>query len=151
MTAECPYALQWDAPIPPKNCPFPWGNLDLHLVNGSLGPPESSTQTASWSVQTFLHGSLLWQTDKHTMLLGSVTTGCIYMYVVLRCGLTILQTFSNHNWIGSTDNDSSVTATRSSVIAQPLQDALSRSKCCQLLQSNNSNNCFTASFRVNLC
>ena len=25
MTAECPYTLQWDAPFPPQNCPFPWG------------------------------------------------------------------------------------------------------------------------------
>jgi len=24
-TVECPYALQWDAHSPPKNCPFPWG------------------------------------------------------------------------------------------------------------------------------
>ena len=23
VTAECPYALQWDALIPPQNCPFP--------------------------------------------------------------------------------------------------------------------------------
>ena len=21
---QCPYTLQWDAPFPPKNCPFPW-------------------------------------------------------------------------------------------------------------------------------
>jgi len=31
---------------PLKNCPFSWGELDAHLIHGSLGPPESSTQTA---------------------------------------------------------------------------------------------------------
>jgi len=30
-----------------------------HLIHGSLGPPESSTQTASPSVQPFFQGSLL--------------------------------------------------------------------------------------------
>jgi len=29
-----------------------------------FGPPESKSQTASRSVQPFLHGSLLWQTDR---------------------------------------------------------------------------------------
>jgi len=37
--------------------------MDAHLTHSSLGPPESSTQTASRSVQLFLQGSLLWQTD----------------------------------------------------------------------------------------
>jgi len=53
VIAECPYTLQWDAPFRPQNCSFPWGNLDPHLIRGSLGPPESSTQMASWSVQPF--------------------------------------------------------------------------------------------------
>jgi len=30
------------------------GDLNPHLIHGSLGPPESSTQTASRSVQSFL-------------------------------------------------------------------------------------------------
>jgi len=30
----------------------------LYLICGSLGPPESSTQTASQSLQPFLQGSL---------------------------------------------------------------------------------------------
>jgi len=47
MTADCLHILQWDAPFPPPNCPFPWGNLNPHLIHGSLGPPKSSTQTAS--------------------------------------------------------------------------------------------------------
>jgi len=70
MSAECPYTLQWAIPpLPPQNCPFPWGNLDPHLIHGFLGLPESSTQTASWSVHPFLQGSLVWQTDRQTMLL----------------------------------------------------------------------------------
>jgi len=36
--------------LSPKNCPFAWGDLDPHLVNGYLDPPESTTQTASQSV-----------------------------------------------------------------------------------------------------
>jgi len=41
-------------------------DLDPHLTHGSLGPPESTTQTASRSVQPFLQGSRLWQTDRQT-------------------------------------------------------------------------------------
>jgi len=36
---------------PPQNCPFPSGDLDPYLIHGSHGPPESSTQIASRSVQ----------------------------------------------------------------------------------------------------
>jgi len=43
--------------ISPKNCPFAWGDLDPHLIHGSLGPPESKSKTASWLVQPFLHSS----------------------------------------------------------------------------------------------
>jgi len=45
------------------------GDLDAHL-HGSVGPPESSTQTASRSVQPFLQDSPVWQTDWQTTLLG---------------------------------------------------------------------------------
>jgi len=48
-----------ETPLPPQNCPFPWGNLDSHLIHGSLGPLKSSTQMASRWVQPFLQGSLL--------------------------------------------------------------------------------------------
>jgi len=38
----------------PQNCPFPW--TDLHpLIYDSLGQSEPTTQTASPSVQSFLH------------------------------------------------------------------------------------------------
>jgi len=39
--------------LSPKIAPF-HGDLNLHLTNGSLGPPKLSTQTASRSVQPFL-------------------------------------------------------------------------------------------------
>jgi len=35
LAAECPCTLQWP-PLPPQNCPFPWGDLDPHLTHGSL-------------------------------------------------------------------------------------------------------------------
>jgi len=42
----------------PSKLPLPRGS-GLHLIRGSLGPPKSSTQTASRSVQPFLQGSLV--------------------------------------------------------------------------------------------
>ena len=47
----------------------PMGDLDRRLIHGSLSPPESSTKTASRSVQLFLQGSLVWQTDRQTRYL----------------------------------------------------------------------------------
>jgi len=44
-------------PFTPQNCPF-HGDLNRHLIHGSLGPPESSTQTEPRSLQPFLQGSL---------------------------------------------------------------------------------------------
>jgi len=65
------------------------GGLGSHLIHGSSGPPESSTQTASWSIQQFLQGSLLWQTDRQTdhHATRSVTIGRIYVRsTAMRCG-----------------------------------------------------------------
>jgi len=59
------HTLQWVAHSPSK-LPLPMGDLDPHLTRGFLGPPESSTQTESWSVQPFLQSSLVWQTDRPT-------------------------------------------------------------------------------------
>ena len=42
------------------------GGSRPHLTYGSLGPPESTTQTASRSVHLFLQGSLLRPADRHT-------------------------------------------------------------------------------------
>jgi len=81
MTAQWPYTLQWDAPSSLKIVPS-HGGSGPHLIHGSLGPPDSSTQIASWSVQAFLQGSLAWQwqTDRPTdHATRSVTTGCIYV------------------------------------------------------------------------
>jgi len=53
LTAESPYTYN-GLFFPPK-LPLLMRYLESHLTRGSLGPPESSTQTASWSVQPFLH------------------------------------------------------------------------------------------------
>ena len=52
FTMGCPFP-------PPSKLPIPMGDLDPHLIHGSLGPPESSIETASQSVQPFLQGSLV--------------------------------------------------------------------------------------------
>jgi len=38
-------------PFPPSKLPLSMGRSGPHLIHGSLGPPEPSTQMASWSVQ----------------------------------------------------------------------------------------------------
>ena len=52
-------------PFLPRNCPFAWGS-GPHLIRGSLGPPESQTQTTFRSVQRCLPCSRSWQTDRQT-------------------------------------------------------------------------------------
>ena len=67
-------------PFHPQNCPFPLGIWVPHPIHGTLGPPKSSTQIASSSVQPFLQGSLVWQTDiPRDHATRSVTTGHIYI------------------------------------------------------------------------
>jgi len=61
---DCPYTLQWDAHSPLKTAPSQKGGSGLHY--GSLGPPVSSTQMAYRSVQPFLQGTLVCQTDRPT-------------------------------------------------------------------------------------
>jgi len=76
--AERPYTLQWTVPFS-QNCPFPWGS-GPQSNTWFLGPTVSFTQTASWAVQPFLQGSLLWQTDRQTdHPTRSVTIACIYV------------------------------------------------------------------------
>jgi len=43
---------------PPQNCALN-GDLDHYLIHGSLGPSESTSRTASWSVQKLLQRSWL--------------------------------------------------------------------------------------------
>ena len=47
----------------PLKLPISWGDPGPHLIHGSLGPPESTTQTASWSLQPFLYVWPLCSTD----------------------------------------------------------------------------------------
>jgi len=58
-----PHTLQWAVPFPLQNYPSTRGP-GPHLTHGSLGPPKSTPQTASRSVQPFLQGSRLSQTDR---------------------------------------------------------------------------------------
>jgi len=53
-----PYTLQREANFPFKTV-YSYRDLNPHLIRGSWGPPESSTQTASRSVQPCLQGSLI--------------------------------------------------------------------------------------------
>jgi len=67
-------------PFFPINFPLPTGDLNPHLIHGSLGPPKSSTPTASWLVRAYLQGSLVRQTDRQTdHTTRSVVTGRIYV------------------------------------------------------------------------
>ena len=66
MTAACSNTLHWDCLAPsPQCCPFPW-ECSPPSPHSSLGPPESSSQTASPWIQPFLQDSALWQTDRPT-------------------------------------------------------------------------------------
>ena len=70
LTTEYPYTSQRTAP-PTSKLPFPMGDLDPHLIYGSLGPPKFSTQMASRSVKPFFAGLTTvtdWQTDHATSL-----------------------------------------------------------------------------------
>jgi len=58
ITAERPHTLELVAVHPPSKLPLPWVYLDIHLIHDSLGPSEPKTQTASRSVQPFLHRSM---------------------------------------------------------------------------------------------
>jgi len=70
MTVEYPYTLQWDAPSPQKIAPS-HGGSGPPSNTWSLGPPKSSNQTASRSVQLFLQGWLVWQTDTQSYSVGN--------------------------------------------------------------------------------
>ena len=62
-------------PLPSK-LPISHGGSGPHLIHGSLGPPESWSQTASRSVQPFLQG---WCDRPTDHALRSVTVGGIYV------------------------------------------------------------------------
>jgi len=59
-------------PFSPQNCHFTWGDLDPCLICCSLGPPKSTSQTASGSVQLLFAGFTIVTdspTDRQTTLL----------------------------------------------------------------------------------
>ena len=62
--------MLFNGPVNSAELPLPVGDLDSHLIHGSLGPPESAPQTSSWLVQPFLHCTSIWptyrQTDRYT-------------------------------------------------------------------------------------
>jgi len=65
LLAECPHTLQWATPLSSQNWPFASGIWTPHLIHAPLGPPKSTSKTASWSVQQpFFHGWWSWQTDR---------------------------------------------------------------------------------------
>ena len=64
-TAHCSHS-HTGPPPPFSKLPVPLGDLDPHLIHGSLVQPKSSVQAASLSVQQFLQGWLLWQSDRIT-------------------------------------------------------------------------------------
>ena len=56
---QCPYTLQCMAAPSPSKLPLPVGICTpSNLIHGSFGPPESSTQRASRSVETVFAGML---------------------------------------------------------------------------------------------
>ena len=71
MTAECPVPILYNGmPLsPPQNCPFPWGDMDPHLIHGSLAHPSPQPK---WHLDRFSHfiTGLTNVTDQQTMLLG---------------------------------------------------------------------------------
>jgi len=71
---KIPIIYNGPPPLPLQNCPCAWG---IWTHRGSLDPHEFTTQMTSWSVQPFLQGSWLWQTD-HAIL--SLTVGCIEVW-----------------------------------------------------------------------
>jgi len=53
-------------PVSPSKLFLPTLASGPHVIHGSLGPPKSGTQMATWSFQPFLQGSLVWQIDRAT-------------------------------------------------------------------------------------
>ena len=61
-----PILYNWTPAFSPLKTAASRAGYGPHLIHGSLGPPDSSNQTAPQSVQLFLQGSLVWQTDRQT-------------------------------------------------------------------------------------
>jgi len=88
-TADCRVSL-WFARFLIKIA-HSYGESGPHVIHGSLRAPESSTKTATRSLQPFSQGSLVCLNDRPTdrptdHATRSVTMGAC-TYVVLRCGI----------------------------------------------------------------
>jgi len=74
----------WDMSRCLPKLPLPLRDTGPHLILASLGPPESTTQTVSQSVQLFLKSSLIpvsnrqTQTDRQIDHATSIATGHIF-------------------------------------------------------------------------
>ena len=71
--------MSWPAFFRPQNCPFTSGDVDHHLIRGSLRSLESTFQTASRSVQPCLHSSRSRQTGRQNAAIegdSDVTCSC---------------------------------------------------------------------------
>ena len=54
-------------PLPPQNCHFPWGDLDPHLIRGSLGPgPTRVLNPNGISIGSAVFAGLTDVTDRQT-------------------------------------------------------------------------------------
>jgi len=74
----------------PRNCPFFREDLGLHLIHGSLGPPECAPQMA---FQRFRHcraNACDQQTDRCTRSPCYICSNRPRLAVVLKCGLIII-------------------------------------------------------------
>jgi len=63
---KVPIAYNGMPHIHPQNCPFPFDDLQPHLIHQSLDQPHSSFQMMSRSNQQFFHNSPTRQTDRMT-------------------------------------------------------------------------------------
>jgi len=61
--------ISWDGCFSPSKFPIHARGSGPSSNAWFLGPPESTLQMASWSVQLFLQSSQSWQTDRQTTLL----------------------------------------------------------------------------------
>jgi len=57
LAAKIANAFEWTGPDNSQKLPVPLGGPAPRLTHGSFGPPESSSETVSQSVQPFFHSS----------------------------------------------------------------------------------------------
>jgi len=69
LTVECPYTLQWVAPSPPQNCPFPWGySSQSNMISWAHLSPQPKLYLDWFSRLSRAHDCDR-QTDRRTTLL----------------------------------------------------------------------------------